>query len=506
MVKGRIKNACSCHQEEKQMLRLAVIGGGISGLSTAFFLKEHLTGRKVPFEITIYEKSARIGGAVYTENVRDCLYEGGVDAFLSEDRDILKLCSKLSIQNDILNSDESRRQTLVFWQGRLRKMPKGLMMSIPTSFWPFLTDTLISWPGKIRMGMDLFIAKKKDNHDESFADFIRRRLGQEAFDKIAEPLVSGITGADVETMSIGNTFPLYPDLEKEYGSLIKGLYQRKKKFFKAVPKRSRSKYSFFLSFKTGMNQIVDKMADTMGPQAFAHAGVQAIIQRTHKPERPGYDIFTENGEKAYADLVVLAAPAYVSSQIVKDLDPQLANRLAAIPYNSAVIVNYTFNASGLDNKLKGFGFVVPKKEHRSIKAGSWASLKFPGRCPVGSTVVRVSIASDKVENCIAGDDGRIDAWVRDDLRVIAGIQDQPLFYRVYRWPKSRPQYTLGHSERVAAILKTVSRHKHLYLTGSAYFGASVARCVRHARKLACTIADNVCPPGESVAEDIRHGP
>jgi oxygen-dependent protoporphyrinogen oxidase len=489
---------------KEEMLRLAVIGGGISGVSTAFFLQQHFEQRNVPFKITVYEKSTRIGGAVYTENVEDCLYEGGVDAFLSEDRDILKLCRDLSIQDDILNSDEARRQTLVFWEGQLRRMPKGFMMSIPTSFWPFLTDTLISWPGKIRMGMDFFIPQKTDNKDESFADFIRRRLGQEAFDKIAEPLVSGITGADVETMSIASTFPLYPDLEKEYGSLIKGLYQKRKKFLKAVPKASRSKYSFFLSFKAGMNQIVDKMVDRVGSHAFEHTGVKAITRKTDNLESPGYHILTENDTKADADLVVLATPAYVSSKIVTTLDPTLATRLATIPYNSAVIINYTFKASDLDKKLEGFGFVVPKKENRSIKAGSWASLKFPGRCPEGSTVVRASIAGNRVEACIAGDDARINAWVREDLRIIAGIHAKPLFYRVYRWPKSRPQYTLGHSQRVVAILETLSKHENLYLTGSAYSGASVARCLCQSRALAQTIMDEVCP-GRQTGKEAAGG-
>jgi oxygen-dependent protoporphyrinogen oxidase len=473
------------------MLRVAVIGGGISGVSTAFFLKEHLEKRNTPFKIAVYEKSPRIGGAVYTEYVEDCLYEGGVDAFLSEDRDILKLCGDLALQNDILRSDEARRQTLVFWEGRLRTMPKGLMMSIPTSFWPFLTDTLISWPGKVRMGMDLFIPKKTDNKDESFADFIRRRLGQEAFEKIAEPLVSGITGSDVETMSIASTFALYPELEKEYGSLIKGLYQRRKKFLKAVPKASRSKYSFFLSFKAGMNQIVDKMVDLLAPHAFVHTGVKALTRKTDAPESPGYDILMEDNTKVEADLVVLATPAHVSSKIVTALDLNLANQLAAIPYNSAVIVNYTFKTSDLGKKLDGFGFVVPKKENRSIKAGSWASLKFPGRCPEGSTIVRASIAAERVEASITADDARIHAWVRKDLKDIAGIHARPLFYRVYRWPTSRPQYTLGHSERVAAILETLSKHEQLYLTGSAYFGTSVAKCIRHAGEIARTIANNL---------------
>jgi oxygen-dependent protoporphyrinogen oxidase len=480
-----------------QMLRVAVIGGGISGVSTAFFLKKQLEQKDSPFTLTVYEKSTRTGGAVYTENVKDCLYEGGVDAFLSEDRDILKLCRELSLQNDILHSDEARRQTLVFWEGRLRRMPKGLMMSIPTSFWPFITSTLISWPGKVRMGMDLFIPKKKDNNDESFADFIRRRLGQEAFDKIAEPLVSGITGADVETMSIASTFSLYPDLEKQYGSLIKGLYQRRKKFLKVVPKASRSKYSFFLSFKAGMNQIVDKMVALVGPQAFVHTGVKAITRKKGTPKSSKYTILMEDDTKVEADLVVLATPAHVSSKIVAALDPNLANQLVAIPYNSAVIVNYTFGNKDLNTKLKGFGFVVPKKENRNIKAGSWASLKFPGRCPQGSTVIRASIAADRVEASTTEDDSRIDTWVRKDLKDIAGIHAQPLFYRIYRWPASRPQYTLGHSERVATILEALSQHKHLYLTGSAYFGTSVAKCIRHAGQIAQTIAQKVCPHGQS---------
>jgi len=474
------------------MLRIAVIGGGISGVSAAFFIKEHLAQRHVPLTLNVYEKSTRIGGAVYTENVENCLFEGGVDAFLSEDRDILKLCRDISLQDEILNSDESRRQTLVFWKGRLRRMPKGLMMSIPTSFWPFLTDRLISLPGKIRMAMDLFIPPKIDRQDESFADFVRRRLGQEAFDKIAEPLVSGITGADVETMSIESTFPLYPDLEKEYGSLIKGLYQKRKKFLKAVPKSSRSKYAFFLSFKAGMNQLVDRMVDLIGPSAFVHSGVHAIAEKTDQDGHPCCDILRDNGATAEADLVVLATPAYISSKIVNTLDSTLAERLAAIPYRSAVIVNYTFNSSDIDGTLDGFGFVVPRKENRYIKAGSWASLKFPGRCPEGATVVRASVAGNKVEACIAADDARVDAWVREDLRVIAGIHARPRVFRIYRWPKSRPQYTLGHSERIAAILAQVARHENLYVTGSAYFGASVARCISQSRDLSQTIADKVC--------------
>jgi len=487
------------------MLRIAVIGGGISGVSCAYFLKEQLGKQSLPCEIKIYEKSTRIGGAVYTESVDNSLYEGGVDSFLSEEFEILKLCRELSLQGEILNSDESRRETWVYWEGKLRKMPKGLMMSIPTSFWPFITDSLVSWPGKIRMGMDLFIPKKKDDEDESFGDFIRRRLGQEAFDKIAEPLISGITGADVETMSIKNTFPLYPDLEKEYGSLIKGLYQKRKKFLKAShkpefksgsksgPKSTRTKYSFFLSFKKGMNQLVERMANILGQETFVHGGIKTISRKADTAGATSFQILSDDGEKKEADLVILATPSYVSSQIVKDLDPTLADSLTTIPHNSAVIVNYTFKTSDIVRPLKGFGFVVPWRENRSIKAGSWTSLKFPGRCPEGTTVVRASISGSKVEACIHAEDAQIDEWVRQDLQAIAGIEAHPLMYRVYRWPRSRPQYTLGHSERVATIFQHLSKHENLYLTGCAYSGAGVAKCIRQSRALAKKIAKQIIP-------------
>ena len=472
-------------------LRIAVVGGGISGISCAYFLKKRLKTLPVSHQITVYEKSPRIGGAIFSEIVDECLFEGGVDAFLSEDIEILKLCKDVSLEGDILNSDETRRETWVYVDGQLRKMPKGLMMSTPTRFWPFLKDTLISWPGKFRMAMDLFIPPQKGLFDESFANFIRRRLGKEAFEKIAEPLVSSITGSDVENMSIQSTFPLYPELEKTYGSLIKGLYQRRKKFLKAFPRSGSPKRSFFLSFKNGMTQLVDRLSDMIGREAFACSGIRAIQKQREKPGHHPYRLIQENGKAEDVDCVILATPSHVSAEITAPLDRTLSRALMAIPHRSAVIVNYAFKTNELRTSLPGFGFVVPQKEKRTIKAGSWTSLKFPNRCNQRTTVVRASISGDQVEACLAAEDGRIDARVRRDLRVIVGIDAKPLLHRVYRWPKSRPQYTLGHADRVAAVFQRLENHYHLYLAGCAYSGASVARCIGHSRNLSEKIVEDI---------------
>ena len=368
------------------MKRIAVIGGGIAGLSTAYFLqdKARMSGKEI--SVRLLEEENRVGGSILTEKVDGFVIEGGPDCFLAEKPWALALCEKLGLGERVLNTNENRR-TFIVSRGKLHELPEGFMLMVPTSFTPFIKSTLISWPGKIRMGLDLFIPKKTDDREESLADFVKRRLGKEALEKIAEPLVAGIHAGTPETMSLVSTFPRFIQIEKEHGSLIRGMLARMKAA-RQWQKKGGSKRTMFLTLRDGLGEWIDCLQSKIDGSVI---GLGKKVDRVARQGEAGYEVRLADGSAEEADAVILATPAFAAARAVEGLDGDLARELRSIPYVSSATISLAYLPSQIRRPLDAFGFVIPRTEKRRIMACTWTSVKFDRRAPEGKVLLRAFV-------------------------------------------------------------------------------------------------------------------
>ncbi len=465
------------------MKRVVVIGGGIAGLSAAYSLREHQKGED--FEIVILEKNPDVGGNIRTEKVNGFLIEGGPDCFLSEKPWAMELCKRLGLGAELLPTNEKDRKTFVLSRGRLHELPEGVILMVPTKIMPLALSSLITLRGKIRMALEMFVPKRREKGDETLGDFVRRRLGKEALDKIAEPLVAGVHAGDPETMSIRSSFPKFVQLEEEHGSLIRGMLKRM-----AAMRRSRAaapkpggqaggpKVTMFMTLKGGLSVMIDTLKSSLLKSRNTSITVNETVTGVIK-KGPGYEVRLADNTTIVADAVIIAAPAFAASSILTGLDAELSQKLLTIPYVSTATVSIAFRRTDVKHPLNGFGFVVPRAEKRRIMAATWTSVKFNYRSPEDAVLIRCFVGGAKNSELVELSDSEMARVVREELKDIMGIDAGPLLARVYRWKLSMPQYTIGHEDRVNWIEERVSRYPGLYLTGSAYHGIGISDSVRN---------------------------
>jgi oxygen-dependent protoporphyrinogen oxidase len=462
---------------------VVIVGGGISGLSAAYFLQEKVRESGEEVETLLVEKDQHLGGSILTEKVDGFVIEGGPDCFLSEKPWTLKLCARLGIEDQLLNTNENRR-TFILSHGKLHALPEGFMLLVPTSLTPFIRSTLISPFGKIRMAMDWFIPRGRGEEEESLAEFVSRRLGKEALEKIAEPLVAGIHASVPETMSLKATFPRFLDLEQEYGSLIRGMLVRRKKFAQFMKNRKGPERTMFVTLRNGMGELIETLRSRLNSESIFLEKQVISLEQENRKSATSYSIKTDGDEILEADVVILATPSFVSGDLVSDFDKPLRDLLHTIPYVSSAIIHLAYRASDIRHPLDGFGFVVPRTEKRNIMASTWTSVKFANRAPDGNVLLRVFVGGAKNETALQLSDDEMIAMSREELRHIMGIEANPVFTRVYRWEKSMPQYQLGHLERATEIEQGILRHPGLYLTGCAYRGVGISDCIHEGELMA----------------------
>lgn len=460
------------------MKRIFVIGGGISGLSTSYFLIKKMKEFAEEVKINLLEEKERLGGCIITEKVDGFLIEGGPDCFLYEKPWALKLCEKLGLGDKILNTNENRR-VFIFSNGKLHELPEGFMLMVPTSLMPFIKSSLISWPGKIRMAMDLFIPKKKSDDEESLAEFVRRRLGNEALEKIAEPLVAGIHAGTPEMMGIKSTFPRFIQIEQQYRSLILGMWARRK-MAKKLEKQVKAKRTMFLTLKDGLGEWINQLREKVGTEKiFLKKRVEKLIRM-----KDYYKIYISDGTSMEADLVIITTPSFITARIIKEMDPKLSEILLTIPYVSSATVSLAYHRCQIDHPLDGFGFIIPRKERRKIIASTWSSVKFNYRAPDDNVLLRAFVGGANNEELVQLGDEEMLKIVKDELREIMGVNGEPILSRIYRWEKSMPQYLVGHLEKVEKIEKRVSLLPGLFLTGCAYKGIGLSDIVHEGEIIA----------------------
>ncbi|HXC62644.1 MAG TPA: protoporphyrinogen oxidase [Nitrospiria bacterium] len=450
------------------MKTVAIVGGGITGLAAAYYLEEQAKTGVLPLTSRLIERLPQCGGKIRTDRMNGFIIEGGPDSFISMKPWGIELCQRLGLSEHLTGTNPNQKQIYLLRKGRLAELPEGIMALMPTRLWPFLKSPLISPLGKLRMGLDLFIPPKADKQDESLASFVQRRLGKEALERIAEPLLAGIYAGDPKQMSLASTFPQFREIEQKHGSLTRGMLARRR----AVTPVS-SRYTMFMTLKEGMGELVETLTKRLDPSARITGSGAIGIQR----RSTAYELLLADGRRLEADAVILATPAFVTAGLLKQIDPLLSDRLIKIPYVSTATVSLAYKRSGFSHPLNGFGFVVPRSEKRKILACTWTSTKFPHRADSDHVLVRCFVGGAGREELALQDEGSLIKMVCEDLKAIMGISAEPVLTKVYRWEKANPQYNIGHLERVAEIEKMTAQHPGLFVTGAAYRGVGVADCI-----------------------------
>ena len=449
------------------MRRVVVIGGGISGLAAAHRVVE----LDPTVQVTLLEASPRLGGTLLTDQREGFLLERGPDSFISEKPEAVALAKRLGVESRLIETNAEHRRSFIVRNGRLRPVPEGFQLLAPSRIWPFLTTDIFSLAGKARMSADLFLPRRTTNgtNDESLASFVRRRLGREALERMAQPMVGGIYTADPETLSLRATLPRFLDMEREHRSLILAMLRKGR----SQSGTSGARYSLFLSFDQGLQVLVDALAEAVaGCQVRLNTKVVAIERQS------GFLIKTQKGDTIEADAICLAVPAYIAAQFVSSMDQTLASQLNQIKYASTATINLAYRREAVRHPLNGFGFVVPVVENRSLIACTFSSVKFPGRAPSDHVLLRAFVGGALQPDMFALEAPEMLRRVEQDLRGLLQIDGKPLFAEVSKWPNSMPQYEVGHLDRIAAIETRLAQLPNLALAGNAYRGAGIPDCIR----------------------------
>lgn len=462
--------------------RVLVIGGGITGLAAAHRVRELAERDNLPIGVLLLESRDRLGGTIHTWKHDGFLLEGGPDSFITQKPWGLALVKRLGLEGQLIPTNPACRRTFVVRNGRMHPVPEGFLLLAPTRIWPFALSRLFSWPAKLRMGMDLVIPARDHgtDGDESLSSFVTRRFGREALERVAQPLVSGIYTADPTDLSLRATMPRFLEMEKAHRSIILAMRRERKAAAGRGPSDSGARYSMFVSFAGGMSTLIDTLASRLPAGCIRRNAKVAGLSR----EADGWRVSVEDGSNERADAVILACPAYVSAELVRPIDEPLSQELAAVRYASSATMSMAFRREQVSHPLDGFGFVVPVVEKRTLIAVTFSSVKFPGRAPDGWVLMRAFLGGAMHAQVYDMDDDRLRAGVLDDLRELVGVRGEPEFCELSRWPRSMPQYPVGHLDRVKRIEGRLSALPGLAVAGNAYGGVGIPDCVHSAEMAA----------------------
>jgi protoporphyrinogen/coproporphyrinogen III oxidase len=487
---------------------VVIIGGGITGLSAAYAL-QRAAGDEVRY--TLIERDGRLGGKIVTQTAGDgaFLVEGGPDSFVAQKPQAIELARELGLGDELMASNSLPHTTYVLKNGRPRPLPEGTLLIVPTKLRPFALSLLFTPLGKLRMALDLLIPPRLDDEDESLADFVRRRLGREALETLAEPLMAGIHSADAERQSVMATFGRFRALEKKHGGLIRGMVAVRRtknqeprtenreprtknqeteavsRTVEAATEAGGSRFSAlasapFVTLRRGVQSLVDALVERLA--GTIHTG-RAVGSLAHDPTAAQpYRVRLDDGTTLYADAVVVTTPAYAAAELVAPFAAGLAEALRAIRYVSTGTITLAYRRADVGRVLDGYGVVIPRGEGRRVNAVTLSSVKFRHRAPDDHLLVRVFVGGSRTPQALALDDAALEQLAREEIAAILGITAMPAWCRVFRWVDANPQYDVGHQERVAALEAMLP--DGLLLAGAAYGGVGIPDCIRQGQEAA----------------------
>jgi oxygen-dependent protoporphyrinogen oxidase len=458
------------------MKRIAIIGGGISGLAAAFTLEEQRRAG-APVEYVLFESSPRFGGVIATERVEDYLVEAGPDSFLTEKPWAADLCRKLGLTDQLFGSNDAQRKTYILVNGKLVEIPDGLMFMVPTRFMPAVLSPLFSFRTKLQMAREWFHSSEQAGSDETVASFVERHYGTEMVERLADPLLSGIYGGEASQLSMRAVLPRFLEMEAKHGSLGRAMMAARAK----APNSARP---LFTSLRDGMQHMVDTLVARLSPPALhLNRPVQSM-----RPQERGWMV-SAGDESHRFDAVILATPAHAAATLLQDASRDVALELRAIPYSSSVTVALAYDEKVRATLPPGFGFVVPRSEGKRLLAATFVHNKFSHRAPADRALIRCFLGGSRDQQILQSSDEEIVRIVREELKQILALAAEPLFTRVYKWNAAMALYTVGHLDRLERI-HNLCRGLPLALAGNGYRGIGVPDCVRSGVEAATALIDN----------------
>jgi oxygen-dependent protoporphyrinogen oxidase len=466
--------------------RIIVVGGGISGLAAAHRILEQSKHQEKPIALQLLEAGSRLGGVIHTSERDGFLLEGGPDSFISEKPWGLSLCQRLGLEPSLIGTGETHRRSFIVQQSKLQPVPDGFYLLAPTRIWPTITTPIFSWRGKLRMSADLFLPRKKRSspmEDETLASFVRRRLGNEALDRMAQPMIGGIYTSDPEELSLRATMPRFLDMEQEHRSLILAMWRQRQKMRQSQNHQAAGpRYGLFVSLSQGMIRLVEALRQRL-PQDAIHLNTKVSGLR-RSPSGRHWLLDLADGTQREADAVCLALAAYQSADLVQGFDGQLATKLRSIRYASTATVNLAYPLEDIPGSLEGFGFVVPAIEGREILACTFSHMKFSGRAPLNHALLRAFMGGALQPKAFDYGDQEMIRIVRQNLRELLRIEKAPLFALVERHARAMAQYRVGHLDLVTEIETLLRRDPTLQLAGNGFTGIGIPDCIRRGEECA----------------------
>ena len=457
------------------MRRVVVIGGGIAGLAAAHRIAELSKERSLNLDLNLLEASRRLGGSIATEKVGDFLVEAGPDSFITEKPWALRLCERLGLASRLISTQSTYQKIYIVHHGKLVALPEGFFLLAPTRLWPFIQTPLFSWPAKLRMASELFLSRGESNNDESLGSFVRRRFGNEALERVAQPLVGGIYASDPEQLSLAATMPRFKEMERSKRSVILAMWSEQRRRARSES-GSGARWSLFVTLVGGMQELIDALAQRI-PQGAIRLNSPAT-RLSRDEEKKNWRITIKDSETISADAIIVATPAFQAAEILTPIANDAAAELKQIAYASTATVSLAYRREDFRRPPDSFGFVVPAIEGRKIMACTFSSLKYPGRAPEGHILLRAFVGGALQAKLFEEDDATMENNVRAELADLLGVSAAPIFARVWRYPHSMPQYHVGHTARVERIERALQIFSLLALAGSAFHGVGISDCVR----------------------------
>jgi oxygen-dependent protoporphyrinogen oxidase len=457
-------------------MNIAILGAGTSGLSAAYRLQQLMQQQRMPQAmLRVFDRRGRVGGVLETLSRDGFQIEQSADNFITTTPWGINLCKELGLGDELVQTNPHARRTYVVRKGKLHLLPDGFLMMAPTKLMPMAITPILSPLGKIRAGLELLIPSRKDDVDESMASFVCRRLGREVFERLVEPLVSGVYAADMDKLSVLATLPRFREMERQYGSLIWAM-QRQLKGNRAahLAEQSGARYSMFVTLRNGLSVIGETIAKRLP------AGTLQLNQEiTHIDKTPeGKWAVRTKEETLLFDAVIAAGSVADTAKVLHDSLPVLAEQLGKIDHEGTAIATFAFDSAQIKQRLHGMGFVVPKIEQSPILAGSFSSVKYEHRAPQGKFLVRVFAGGARYPEAALMPAEHLVPLLLNALRKIIIIDGEPLFTTVAHWANTMPQYNVGHRERIQEIESLVSTESSLALAGNAFCGVGIPNCIQ----------------------------